>query len=134
MIKIRRETDYAIRSVYYLSHRPGETVMAEEIAREMEIPRKFVAKILQKLVRAGVVRSFQGVKGGFQIASDPGGVSFFDVLTAVEGPIAMNACTVDRKMCGRAPLCSIHPLWIGVREEIEVILKRVRFGDIMAKG
>jgi Rrf2 family protein len=130
MIKIRRETDYAIRCVYYLSLRTGDTVMADEIAREMEIPRNFVAKILQKLVRAGIVRSFQGVRGGFRLASSPPEVTFYDVLTAVEGPVAMNSCTVDRRVCSLNGSCRIHHIWAGVKQEVEGILKGISFGSI----
>jgi len=67
-MQIKRETDYAIRCVYYLAGTEQDVVMMDEIAAEMEIPKSFAAKILQKLVRAGIVSSFQGIKGGFRLA------------------------------------------------------------------
>ena len=65
MLQIRRETDYAIRCLYFLSGKKDAVVMVDEIAREMRIPKTFLAKILQRLAKAGFVQSYVGVKGGF---------------------------------------------------------------------
>jgi Rrf2 family protein len=130
MLEIRRETDYAIRCVYYLAGKQHEVTMTDEIAREMSIPRSFLAKILQKLSRGGIVRSYQGIKGGFQLSREPEEISLFDIVATMEGPVAMNICTVNKKRCSLSSSCKVHPFWITVRKEVEKALKKVTFKQI----
>ena len=130
MLQIRRETDYAIRCVYYLSCRHADVIMVDEIAREMSVPKSFLAKIVQKLSRAGIVESFVGIQGGFRLSKKPREISLYDVITAIEGPVAMNKCTVSKKSCNLSRTCKIHPIWIRVRTEIEDILKESTFQKI----
>ncbi|MBI5213884.1 MAG: Rrf2 family transcriptional regulator [Nitrospirae bacterium] len=128
-MQITRETDYAIRCVYYLARRPDEVTMVEEIAREMSIPKSFLAKIVQKLVKAKIVKSYRGVKGGFQLSGSPDDISIYDVIEAVEGPVAMNVCAVDKKQCGFSAKCKVHPVWVELRKEVEQRLKSKKFSQ-----
>jgi Rrf2 family protein len=130
MLSIKRETDYAIRCVYYLSCRPDQVTMVDEIAREMSIPKSFLAKILQKLAKDKIVKSYVGVKGGFFLAKAPADITLFDVIVAVEGAVAMNRCTVNKKECVLSSKCKVHPIWISVRREVEAMLKKKTFGEI----
>ncbi len=57
--------------------------------RGMEIPKSFAAKILQKLVRAGIVSSFQGIKGGFRLARPADEITLYDVIRVIEGPLSL---------------------------------------------
>lgn len=121
-MQITRKTDYAIRSVLYLASRSDAITMIDEIAREMGIPRSLLAKILQKLVKAGIIRSFRGIGGGFRLDREPGDISLLDVIEAIQGPIAMNACALEKGACSRSPDCVVHPVWVEVRREAERIL------------
>lgn len=129
-MQITRETDYAIRCVYYLSGKTGNVTMVDEISREMSIPKSFLAKILQKLSKAAIVKSYRGVKGGFEIAKDPKGISLLDVIEAVQGPVAMNICAIDDAYCGFSSTCTIHPVWIEVRKEVEKLLREKNFSAL----
>ncbi len=126
-MQITRETDYAIRCVHYLSGRPGKVTMVEEVSREMCIPRSFLAKILQKLSKASIVKSHRGVKGGFELDRHPGKINLLDVIEAIQGPVAMNLCALDERLCDFSSTCSIHPVWVEVRREVEKILKKKNF-------
>jgi len=127
MLQIRRETDYAIRCVYYLAGKEDEVIMVNEISREMRMPKSFIAKILQRLSKAGIVDSYVGVKGGFHLAKKPQQISLYDVIIAIEGPIAMNRCTVNKRICSLSSTCRVHPIWVDVRKEVERILKKSTF-------
>ena len=129
-MQITRETDYAIRCILYLSSRTERTVMVDEIAREMSTPRSFLAKILQKLVKANIARSFRGVTGGFQLGREPKDITLLDVIVAIEGLIALNACALDKSLCGFSSTCAVHPIWISLRGEFNELLARHNFADI----
>ena len=126
-MEITRETDYAIRCVLYLSGKREEITMIDEIASEMEVPRSFLAKILQKLARASLVKSFRGVKGGFQLARTPARISLLDVVEAIEGEVAMNVCALDQSLCGRSNACPVHPAWVEIRKDFRKVLGKYNF-------
>ena len=128
-MEITRETDYAIRCILYLSAKSGEINMIDAIAREMQIPKSFLAKILQKLARASLVKSFRGVKGGFQLARLPAEISLLDVLEAIEGEVSMNACALDRTLCDRSKICPVHPAWVDIRKDVRKILGKYNFAQ-----
>ena len=130
-MQITRETDYAIRCVHYLSCRMDETLMVDRIAQGMRIPKTFLAKILQKLVKGGVVKSFRGAKGGFRLDRRPEDITLLDVIEAIEGTVAMNACALDKKRCSLSGRCSVHPVWIDVRKEVEAILRKRNFAAFL---
>lgn len=130
-MQITRETDYAIRCVYYLAKKPDKVIMVDEIAKEMLIPKSFLAKILQKLTKAKIVKSYRGVKGGFQILKKPEVISIYNVITAIEGPVAMNICAIDKRRCRLSNQCLIHPVWVNLRNDIERILKNKKFSEFI---
>ena len=130
-MQITREADYAIRCVYYLSGKKGGVTMVEEISKEMKIPNSFLAKILQKLGKASLVKSRRGVKGGFELARPPQEVSLLEVIEAVQGPVAMNVCALDEALCGFSSTCTAHPVWVEIRREIEKILRGKNFADLL---
>ena len=130
-MQITRETDYAIRCVLYLSGKRGSVTMVDEISRKTAVPKSFLAKILQKLSRAGIVRSHRGVKGGFEISREPREISLLDVIEAVQGPVAMNACALDESVCSLSSSCSVHPVWVEVRGEVEKILRKKNFSHFI---
>lgn len=129
-MQITRETDYAIRCVYYLSGKKSGVTMVDEISKEMNIPKSFLAKILQRLGKVSLVKSYRGVRGGFMLARAPKEISLLEVIEAVQGPVAMNICAIDEALCERSSSCAIHPVWVEIRKQVEQILKKKNFEDL----
>ena len=128
---VTRESDYAIRSVLYLARQPFKKVsLVNEIADEYEIPRSFLAKILQKLVKAKIVQSYRGVKGGFSLAKQSREITFLDVLESIEGKFVINLCLADRKKCSFSRSCPSRDVWSTVQSNIITSLKKVNFEDL----
>ncbi len=124
---IRKETDYAVRCILLLSTEPGQIMSANEISHYMHIPKSFLSKILRRLSRKGFVRSTQGMRGGFQLSKRPRKMNLLEVIEAIQGPIAMNRCAVDERLCNRSGTCTVHPFWVKLRNEVEKRLKRENF-------
>lgn len=130
-MQITRETDYAIRCVLYLSYLPDNVTMLDEIAKERKIPKSFLAKILQKLARAKIVKSFRGIKGGFRLAKKPREITLLDVIEVIEGPVAMNKCAINKKICSLSNSCSVHPVWVEIRKDVEKRLRQQNFEKLI---
>jgi len=127
---ITRKTDYAIRCVLHLAESDKEVVMVTEIAKEREIPKSFLAKIMQELAKAGIVESLRGVKGGFKLAKKASDISLLDVVEIMEGSVAMNICAVDKGKCDFKSTCSVHPVWVEIRKDVEERLKQWSFAKL----
>ena len=83
---ITRATEYAVRTVVFLAQQPkDEVVLKKDICSTQDITPAFLTKILQPLIKAGIVSSQRGVGGGFLLAKDAAEISLLDVLQAEEG-------------------------------------------------
>ena len=128
---VTRETDYAVRCVLYLANDKDRFASVTEISKAMHIPKTFLAKILQRLVRNKIVESIRGMKGGFRIAKKPAEISLLDVMEAIQGCAVINVCAVDSKLCNRSSVCAVHPIWVEIRREVEQRLKRETIDKLM---
>lgn len=129
---ITRKTDYAIRCVLHLAESENDVVMLNEISTEREIPKSFLAKTLQTLARAGVVESLRGVKGGYKLAKKADEISLLDIVEIMEGTVAMNICAVDKRDCDFSSTCTVHPVWVEIRKDVEDRLKQWNFAKLSA--
>jgi len=125
LMQIPRRVDYGLRAVIYLSSQETERCCSiAEIAREQGVPKKFLEKIVQDLVRAGLVRSKRGSAGGYQLAPAAEAISFCDVIEAIEGPIAVNACIDHDLGCDQIPRCRMIGVWSEVQSKVTEVLSR----------
>lgn len=126
MKSISKKGDYAIRGMVYLAGQPPDrVVLVGEIARAMDVPPQFLAKIFQQFGKRGLVRSFRGSGGGFQLGRPPGDITLCEIVEAVEGPIMPNRCVLSGGACSRKKGCKVHPVWKKVQESVVEILSGV---------
>lgn len=130
---VTREADYAVRCVLYLTKEGNRVVSAKEISESMLVPKSFLAKILQRMSKRGIVTSTQGNGGGFQLSKPPGQVTLFEVIEAVQGPSVTSICAVDNRKCQLSKTCSVHPVWVELREKIDERLKAENFAKLVDK-
>jgi len=112
MFRLSKAADYAIRGLVYLSMKTDDgTSGVEEISKARKIPVSYMAKLLQTLAKKGFVRSFRGPEGGFALARSPRDINLLEVIEAVEGPIFLNECLIQRGYCPQNDTCTVHDVW-----------------------
>jgi len=122
-VTISRRSDYAVRALVYLAARDGGSAhRVGEIARNQGVPVPFLAKIVQQLVAAGLLKSRRGRAGGVYLPAEAASSSVLDVVQAIDGPVALNWCTMEPKRCGRWEMCAAHPLWARAQRLLEEVL------------
>ncbi|MBF0501371.1 MAG: Rrf2 family transcriptional regulator [Candidatus Riflebacteria bacterium] len=90
--------EYAFHSLFYLIGLPqGKIVGIKDLAALNRLTETYLSKIFSKLRKGGIVRSVPGVKGGYELAREPGKISFWDVIEAVEGSSHFFQCAEIRK-------------------------------------
>ncbi|AMV73582.1 Rrf2 family transcriptional regulator [Desulfuromonas carbonis] len=129
---ITRATEYAIRAILYLAKQPrGEIVFKKDICQTQDITPAFLTKILQPLIKLGIVGSQRGVGGGFYLLKDPAEVTLLDIVKAEEGPLYLNQCLSREGSCERDVFCPVHGAWREVRTEFLNILGRYSFSYLI---
>jgi len=130
-VLITRATEYAIRAVLYLSKQPpGEIVLKKDICKEQGVTPAFLTKILQPLIKAGIVGSQRGVGGGFYLIRHPSEVTLYDIIAAEEGPLYLNQCLVREGACARDVFCPVHGAWREIREGFAGMLTSYTFAQL----
>jgi len=130
-MRLSRNAHYAIRTVLDLSqHGRGRSA---EIAERQGIPPAYMAKVVQGLSRAGILRTYRGTHGGVQLARSPGAVTLRDVVEASEGPFAINLCAAWGD-CPCAQPCPVRATLARVQTTLERELAGVTVADLAANA
>ena len=131
---ITRATEYAIRAILYMSRQPaGEIVYKKDICKAQEITPAFLTKILQPLIKDGIVGSQRGVGGGFYLAKEPSEITLLDIIKSQEGPVYLNQCMIEEGTCEREFFCPIHGAWAEIREDFMKTLSRYDFAGLATR-
>ncbi|GAA4300836.1 Rrf2 family transcriptional regulator [Nibribacter koreensis] len=107
---LSKTTEYALRAIVYIAlqnakdHRTG----IKEIAKELELPTHFMGKILQDLVRKGVIASMKGPGGGFYLHRQASQISVLEVVRTIDGLEAFKKCGMGMKECSDSHPCPLH--------------------------
>lgn len=130
MIRLSRLADYAVVITSYMAAQPARVFSAFELADGTGLPAPTVSKILTALGRAQVVRSLRGVKGGYQLARLPKDITAGDIITAVDGPIALTVCMEHDGACDVESMCPSRQGWRRVNDAILRALQAVTLAEM----
>ena len=134
MLRLSKKADYALMAMKHLATRQdaAASCSAREIAEAYEIPLELLAKVLQRLVRARLLVSVQGTRGGYRLGRTAASIPVADVIQAVDGPVTVTACSPDDHRCEQYSKCSIRdPLW-KIRGRILEALTTVSVAELAA--
>ena len=133
MLRLSKKADYALIAMKHLAlHRDRGSSSAREIAERYKIPIELMAKVLQRLVRRGLLASHQGTRGGYQLSRLPRQISVAEVIQAIDGPVTVTACSTDDSQCEQFEKCNVRdPLW-RVRERILTALGECTIAELVA--
>lgn len=134
MLQIARQTDYAARIVLHLaSLGAGAQASIAEIAEARALPVPFVRRLIGKLVQAGILATTRGSMGGVRLSRPAAEISLLDIVTVMEGPIALNTCVEDGNSCPFSAQCPVQTAWSAASRALEAQLSSSRF-DVLANG
>ena len=131
MLRLSKKADYALMAMKHLAQaRDAASASAREIAEQYDIPIELMAKVLQRLVRNGLLASTQGTRGGYTLGRASTSISVADVIQAIDGPLTVTACSSQNNACEQYSKCNIRdPLW-QIRERIAETLGDVTIAEM----
>ena len=127
--------EYAIRAIIYIAQgsKHGRRVAIKEIARSIDAPEHFIAKILQNLVRTGLVQSSKGPTGGFYLDTPSLKNSLADIVKAVDGDKLFTGCGMGLDYCDETKPCPIHNDFKKLRTQVWKMLNGAKIGALHDK-
>jgi len=124
-MRITNASEYAIRAILQMGQNPDKVYTVKELLLEIsDIPPKFLSKILQKLSQKKILSSTRGIKGGFKISKPLNELTLYDIVVAIDGPIALNKCLIDGFDCRRKRFCPVHTIWEEAQAELKKVLSK----------
>ena len=130
-MKVSRSTGYGILALGYIAKHSNEPIiLSQNIAEQYNIPLEYLLKILQQLVRARILRSKRGPRGGFSLARPMKKVSMLEVIEAIEGPLVSNLDIAElapkEKFGAKA-----EAVYVKAFEQAKAIFDKTKMSDIM---
>jgi Rrf2 family protein len=138
-VKLSLRGEYALRALLVLTLHYGENVVPiQTIAREQNIPKRFLEQILNDLKRLGAVASKRGMSGGYRLARPPENITLASIIRHVEGAMAPVSCVserfYERCTCPDEARCPIRDVMMEAREAVVKIMERLTLADLRERS
>jgi len=125
--------EYGIKASIYIALQSiqGERVSLKKIAREINSPEAFTAKVLLQLAKIDIIKSSKGPSGGFEISKDKiDTIMLADIVFAIDGNSIYEGCALGFDTCNATKPCPIHDKFVNVREELKRMLQNTSLYEL----
>ena len=134
MLKLTKKADYGLMAMKHLAEYGSGACSAKDLADAYGIPPEALAKILQKLVKAGLLTSSHGTNGGYALARGAHQISALEVIKAIDGPLFITSCVTTRGSCYQTDKCTVREPLRKVNESIQDVLSRITISALKDEG
>jgi FeS assembly SUF system regulator len=133
MIRLGKLTDYGLVLMSQIARSPqSELHTARDLAARCQLPLPTVSKLLKSLLQGGLLASHRGMKGGYSLARESQLISIADIVTALEGPLALTECNMDvAGLCDLEPSCPIKDNQRLINQVVRGALEKVVLSDLI---
>jgi Rrf2 family protein len=129
LLKLTKKADYGLIALRHLAA-TNSTASARDIADAYHLPVPLLAKVLQKLTKAQILRSVSGTSGGYGLARDPRLISALEVVRAIDGPVILTHCFTEHGVCDQSGACTVREPLRRVHEAILELLDKFTISDL----
>ncbi len=132
MIRLSRLADYAVVVMSHFALHDRGLISTQQLSELTTLSVPTVSKILKSLVRQGLLESVRGVHGGYQLAKPATSITVAEIITAVDGPIALTDCADEHKgECGIESLCPVRDGWRRINSAIRHTLEEISLQELI---
>jgi len=131
MLRMGKLTDYGIVLMSFLATHAREQHSAHAIADAVKVPLPTVRKVLKSLSHGGLLQSERGVAGGYSLSRSADQISVAEIITAIEGPIALTECVSSESHCEQETHCAVQTNWARINNAVFHALDEVKLSDML---
>lgn len=133
-MKLSTKGRYGLKAMYELAKNgSSEPLSLKHIAEKQHISENYLEQLMAQLKKAHLVNSIRGAYGGYTLAKDPKDISVGEVVVALEGPIAITECSLEKDSysCDNVEDCVLRPLWEKISESLKQTFYSVTVKDLV---
>ena len=131
---ITRDTDYAIRALIFIAKYKNKIVPASQLVKALKIPRPFLRKLLQRLNREGILKSYKGSGGGFLLAKPGNKINIIDLIKIFRGELKLNECLFKKSICPNIKTCVLRKKINNIEKYVISQLKSITITTLLREG
>ena len=131
MLRMGKLTDYGIVLMSYIAEHRSKQHSAHMLSDAVHMPLPTVRKILKVLSAGGLLTSERGAQGGYILSGDPADISVAQIITAIEGPIALTECVSRASQCDQETHCAVQTNWNQINNAVFHALDEVKLADML---
>ncbi|MFC2066262.1 RrF2 family transcriptional regulator [Chloroflexota bacterium] len=133
-MKLPTRVLYGIRALLDLALNEGKgAVPLKDVALRQGISLHYLEHLITPLVRAGVIRSTRGARGGVQLGKDPHEIKLSEVIQLLEGSITLAECINNPESCPRADACAARDIWSEMKSAVDGVLESTTLHDLVER-
>ena len=129
-MRFQKTTEYAIRVMVYLAKNNQERFSVNALHQELQIPYKYLGRLMHTLANAGLVEVTQGKQGGYQVVRDLATIYLYHIVGVVEGLDDYQRCVLGFPECSNDNPCSLHHIWLERQESIKEMIYNTTLADL----
>ncbi len=129
-MNFNKTTEYAFRILSFMAKEESRIYNVEEIFKKLQIPYRYLRKLMNNLTKSEFIESVQGKNGGYKISKKLENIKLLDILNAVDPDYLLAKCFFGFDNCTLQPTCTMHDQWTDVRTNISNILANTSLADI----
>src|SRR5579862_4502103 len=131
-MKISQSTELAIDSLFYMAaHKEAIDFSVEQVAQAQQVSVSYLAKVFQQLVKAGLLRSHRGQRGGYALGRTPAQITLRDIVTVFEGSSSLYECNANAKRCRLGAKCLIVSTFSEAEKKMNEVFEKVSLQDVV---
>jgi Rrf2 family transcriptional regulator, iron-sulfur cluster assembly transcription factor len=132
MLCFTQSTGYAIQALACAAGAAGQPCLIREIAKRRGIPKPYLARVISRLARQGLIATQRGYGGGILLRRPARDLSLLEVVEAMEGKAWIGPCTLGMGDCNDQCTCPLSGVWLGLRKKVQEQLRRRTLADVVA--
>ncbi|HMK56219.1 MAG TPA: Rrf2 family transcriptional regulator [Dissulfurispiraceae bacterium] len=133
MLRLSTKGQYGVRAMFEIARGyPDNPVTIRKISERQDVSVAYLEQILNKLRKAGLIKSVKGPGGGYLLSRKPDNISIAAILNELEGPVAITSCLNPDEGCVRIDSCVTHLLWKELGKQVEAFLKTITLRNLAA--
>jgi Rrf2 family protein len=133
MLRLSAKGQYGVRAMFEIAGGyPDRPVTIREISERQDVSVAYLEQILNRLRKAGLIRSVKGPGGGYLLSRNPEEISIAAILNELEGPVAITSCLNPDEGCVRVDSCVTHLLWKALGEQVQAFLQTITLRNLTA--
>lgn len=134
MLRLSKKVEYALLALQSMAYEPDKKFTAKMLSDELNISFEFLSKALQKLMRYDIIKSHQGINGGYILSKEPDLITVSDIVNALDENISVVRCLVDSdEDCARSADCTIKDPMTQIQEKIQNIFDQTTIAELARK-